>query len=145
MNLKVPTLPLSIPIHVPIGGLLMISMTSPLCKTRAVELEFLRRYQPISTYCVIYGIDNVVTPSVWGSQCRRDWGWSQYELERVHRRVRGKAAHPLPRPRTSHFLCCCWRSQWCPPSDHLHKPHKDKWATSRPQDCTGLLVFEKYF
>lgn len=141
MNLKVPTLPLSIPIHVPIGGLLMISMTSPLCKTGPVELKFLRRYQLITTQCVIYWI----IPSVWGSPCHRDWGWSQYELERVHRRVRGKAAHPLPRPQTSHSLCCCWMSQWCPPSGHLHKPQKDKWATSRPQDSTGLLLFEKYF
>lgn len=145
MNLKVPTLPLSIPIHVPIGGLLMMSMTSPLCKTRAAGLEFLRRYQLISPWRAIYWIVDAVVPSVWGSQCRRDWGWSQYELERVRRRVRGKAAHPLPRPQTSRSLCCCWRSQWCPQSDHLHKPQKDKWATPRPQDCMDLLVFEKYF
>lgn len=39
MNLKVPTLPLSIPIHVPIGGLLMMSMTSPLCNTGRQELK----------------------------------------------------------------------------------------------------------
>lgn len=36
MNLNVPTLPLSIPIQVPMGGLLMMSMTSPLCNTDSV-------------------------------------------------------------------------------------------------------------
>lgn len=39
MNLKVPTFPLSMPIHVPIGGLLMTSMTSPLCSKRWEELD----------------------------------------------------------------------------------------------------------
>lgn len=137
MNLKVPTLPLSIPIHVPIGGLLMISMTSPLCNTRPVELSY--QYQLSSTNCVTYWINNTLIPSVWGNLCHRDWGWSQYELERVHRRVRGKAAHPLPRPQTSRSLCCCWRSQWCPLSAHLHKPQKEKWVTSKPQHgCVSI-------
>ncbi len=35
MNLNVPTLLLSRPIHVPMGGLLMISITSPLLKRKS--------------------------------------------------------------------------------------------------------------
>lgn len=133
MNLKVPTLPLSIPIQVPIGGLLMMSMTSPLCRKHAnTEVESCQSvWDP---WRQTWMMDVAPIPSAWGSRSRMDSGWSRCARGRGHRRVRGKAARPPRRPPTSRSLCCCWRSLWCPPSDHLRqKPQRGEWFTVKPQ------------
>lgn len=140
MNLKVPTFPPSIPIHVPMGGLLMISMTSPLCETGAGMLTFyfcfVLKYKLISKNFLF---DHSL-PSALGSRCHRDLEWSLCEPEHVHKRVHGKAAHLPLRPQTSRSPCCCWRSRWCPLSDRLHEPQNISHQDHKPWRVCYCLI-----
>lgn len=137
MNLKVPTLLFSRPIHVPMGGLLMMSMTSPRWKNNSLRKlpkpssqntadgQMLCELTCMDGLCLNCKFSDFLNftkrclPWVWGSLCRRGWGWSLYGLGRGRRTVLYRAALHHLHPPTSHFLCCWPRNPWCSLSGHL--------------------------
>lgn len=123
MNLKEPTLLLSLPVQVPTGGFSIIWMMSPFCALNKMSVWTMKVFHTLfhknifTNYMALINI-----PAVWEIPYHTGWGWSQCGPELFHRKALCRCC-----PLVSYCL-----SDWshCPDfvCQHLHNTNKIKSA-----------------
>lgn len=120
MNLKLPTLLLSMPVQMPIGGLLMMLMMSPTLEKKNLlkdgwDCFIVTADVSLSKYSHVHvKRGHGELPWVWGSPCHMDWEQNPCGLELGHRTVRDTSRPP---PASD---CLSDQSHWTHWSHHLN-------------------------